>query len=263
VECRRGSQDQAVAYCSKAESRVEGPWSYGKLRVDRRHTFELLAGRVRDGEPSSVVAQEAPQLYVRYARGLQALEQATFSPVWRDVSCFFIEGGTGCGKSSLVYDSLGYAGVYALASSSPLWFDGYEAQAALFIDEYSGDIAREALLRILDGHPYRAPVKGGFRMARWTCVIVVSNFDLWRSFDDATMRRFLGSVERPGGGIWKLVGRRGDHGLLGERLRAGVRGEPLSQAPPPPRQALLRPGGGGVGHGLSEARCGGQPLNWG
>jgi len=260
VEPRRGSQTQAVAYCSKGESRLEGPWTWGEAAEDARRRLGELTDRVSRGEPAAAMATLAPELYVRHARGLQALEEATFVGAWRDVKCFYVYGPTGCGKSSLVYDTFGYSDVYALASQAPLWFDGYRGERVLFIDEYSRVFAREAFLRLLDGHPFRAPIKGAFVPARYVVVVVCSNFPLWQAFDDAERRRFLGWGGRHGGGVWRLAGQRGDHVELGERLRAALRGDELTEPPPLPREELLRPGGGG---GLDQARCGGLPLSWG
>lgn len=206
-----------------------------------------------------------PATFARHSRGLHAVEEATYVGAWRNVKCFFIYGPSGCGKSSLVYDTFGYADVYALASQSPLWFDGYRGQRVLLIDEYSRLFAREAFLRMLDGHPFSCAVKGAFVPARYTVVVLCSNYPLWVQFDDAERRRFLGWGGQHGGGIWKLAGQRGDHVELEQRLRLALAGGDLGEPPALPREQVLRPGGlGGVSEeGLGQAKCGGLPLSWG
>lgn len=119
---------------------------------------------------------------------------------------------SGAHPYSLRFARPGYDHVYALAGKSPLWFDSYEGEPVLLIDEYQGGIDAEALLRIVDGHPYQAPCKHGFIPARWTVVVIVSNYELFSCMPPELKRRF-------GGGVHELLGRRGDYVGLGEQLR--------------------------------------------
>ena len=86
-------------------------------------------------------------------------------------------------------------------------------ESVLLIDEYQGGIDAEAFLRIVDGHPYQAPCKHGFIPARWTVVVVVSNYELFSCMPPELKRRF-------GGGVHELLGRRGDYVQLAGQLRA-------------------------------------------
>lgn len=125
-----------------------------------------------------------------------------------------------CAASGHTLDSLrfartGYDHVYALAGKSPLWFDSYEGESVLLIDEYQGGIDAEAFLRVVDGHPYQAPCKHGFIPARWTVVVVVSNYELFSCMPPELKRRF-------GGGVHELLGRRGDYVQLAGQLRGAL-----------------------------------------
>lgn len=240
VEPRRGSQAQAIAYCSKEGTRVLGPWRFGEPSGDAgRLGLDGFVARLRDGTALRTVALEDVQTFARFRPALLQVAAWVEPRKWREVSCFYLCGETGTGKSALVYDTFGYENVYTLSSQSPLWFDRYAGQRVLFIDEFEGTIGRETLLRILDGHPYDGPVKGGFIGAQWTVVVLCSNSDFFAGFDPALRRRF----ER--GGFFRVVGQRGDLGRqpLAALLRGalgGGGGVPLRQADPPA-------GGGGVG----------------
>lgn len=215
LESRRGTQLEAISYCRKAESRVDGPWRLGAPTTDVQGAntgLKLFVQRLKDGEVLSQVAIEDGATYVRNCRGLAALADLFFSPSFRSVSCYYLYGATGCGKSSLVYDAFGYANVYALADKDPVWFDGYRGQDVLLIDEYQGLPREEALLRCLDGHPYSARYKGGFVNARWSVVVLCSNYDLFNNFTPELRRRF----DR--GGFFRLVGQRGGYGELAGKL---------------------------------------------
>jgi len=178
-----------------------------------RTDFHAVAQEVRDGASISAVAKEAPSVFVRYYRGLATLSGLVAGQQWRDVKCFYIAGPTGTGKSSFVYDCFGTGDVYSLASVNPLWFDGYEAQRVLLIDEFEEGFDQKALLRILDGHPYRAPIKGGFQQARWSFVFVVGNYWLIDGFTPELQRRFCAR--------WWFSRQRGGYKECEEWIKAG------------------------------------------
>lgn len=244
VESRRGTQADAIAYCSKAESRVAGPWRFGEPSVGTG--LASFVDRLRSGASLREAADGDVETYARNRSALRDFAQWLEPRGWRDVSCFYLCGATGTGKSALVYDTFGYANVYSLASQSPLWFDQYCAQSVLFIDEFAGTIARETLLRILDGHPYDAPVKGSFVCARWRVVVLCSNHDHFAGFDSALRRRF----ER--GGFFRVVGPRGS--VANEPLAELFRGAlgRLGRVPADEADAGADPAG-------VRAGAGGQP----
>lgn len=234
VESRRGSQAEAVAYCTKEGTRVLGPWQHGQPSQPRG--LGSFVARLRDGTALRTCALEDPETYARNRSACRDFASWLEVRAWREVSCFYLVGDTGCGKSALVYDTFGYENVYTLAGQSPLWFDRYAGQRVLFIDEYEGTIVREVLLRILDGHPFDGPVKGSFTGAQWTVVVIAANNDYFSGFDPALKRRF----DR--GGCFRVAGRRGDHGRLSELLRGalGVGGRvPLLEAGAPGGEARV------------------------
>ena len=61
------------------------------------------------------------------------------------------------------------------------WFDGYDAQEVLIIDEFSSQIPLDYLKKLLDSTPMRVETKGSTRKANWRYVIVTSqhNPDNW------------------------------------------------------------------------------------
>lgn len=231
VERRRGTQDEAIAYATKPDSRVLGPWSVGVPAVGqgaRSDIYGLAEEVIRGASDRDLVESGSGHHLIRYSRGIQHLRDAAADLQWRDVRGFYLWGPTGTGKTSLIYDIFGIECVYALASQAPLWFCGYGGQRVLLIDEYSHAIARETLLRVLDGHPYQAPFKGGHRAAQWTTVFLVSNDDFSGAFDPAMRRRF------DGGGVFYLDKKRGEYEDLIEYVKNGG----VAPAYPPPVQRM-------------------------
>lgn len=57
-----------------------------------------------------------------------------------------------------------------------MWFDGYQGQHTLILDDFSGDYcAFRYLLRLLDKYKLKVEIKGGFAWAVWTTVVITSN----------------------------------------------------------------------------------------
>ena len=92
----------------------------------------------------------------------------------RSVLVLVYWGDSGTGKTRKAIEDSG-SDFFILDQGERVWFDGYDGEKTLIVDDYYGWIKYGMLLRILDGHPYRAEIKGGFRWALWTRVIITSN----------------------------------------------------------------------------------------
>jgi len=77
-ERRHGSREQAIAYCSKAESQIAGPFTYGDPEIGQGYRSDLAeaAAAVAAGKTAAELAQLFPETYVRYHGGLAALAAA-------------------------------------------------------------------------------------------------------------------------------------------------------------------------------------------
>lgn len=92
----------------------------------------------------------------------------------RDVRVLYITGRAGCGKTRAIHESF----PNAFWKPEGDWWDGYEGQAVVVLDDYYGDLAYKTALRVLDRYPLRLPVKGGFVPAEFTTVVITSNATL-------------------------------------------------------------------------------------
>jgi len=168
IEPRYGSVDHNQKYTSK-----DGVWEeFGQPpkqgeRIDWTRAREELQQRHSVVE----VINNQPHLLPT----IRALERyATLSrqpPNDRDIRCIYIHGPSGCGKSRAVHQA--YPNAYWKPAGE--WWDGYEGQQVVVLDDYYGDQPYSQLLRVLDRYPLRLPVKGGFVPAEYTTVIITSN----------------------------------------------------------------------------------------
>jgi len=199
VSIRAKSREAARQYCmveqykGQDKGRLDGPWEWGDWSAGGTGTRSDLASAaayVKGGGTVVDVASKWPTTFIRYERGIRSLQQLLAPIQFRDVEGWYIWGDTGVGKSYWVFQTFGPENVYVVASESPLWFDGYSGQSVIFFEEFSSLVPIKALLRIVDGYPYDAPVKGAFVRAAWTRVIVTGNSDVTGQWPPELKRRF-------------------------------------------------------------------------
>ncbi|HIB69415.1 MAG TPA: hypothetical protein EYO33_31120 [Phycisphaerales bacterium] len=136
-----------------------------------------------DGATWDDLAADHAGVVMKYTRGvtkLKSIYSKKNSADWRKVEVEVVVGDTGIGKTrGVLYDEKDErrAGIYVLCCSdaNSLWWDGYDGEQCLLIDEFTGWIKYSFLLRVLDGHQLRLPVKGGFTYAQWVRVVITSN----------------------------------------------------------------------------------------
>jgi len=61
-----------------------------------------------------------------------------------------------------------------------VWFDGYDGDKVLIMDEFSPTLIRSSYLRrLLDVYRLQVPFKGGFLYALWHTVVITTNMAPW------------------------------------------------------------------------------------
>lgn len=177
LEKRRGTRLEAKNYCMKTETRLKdtepyewGSWEEGGqgARVDLKEA--LLSNRtIRDFRDNN------PLLYCKYRNGIKDIygdRTKDETKSFRKVSVEYVYGKTGTGKTRY---GMRWKDTYKIEGSNLEWWDGYNGEKNILIDEYNNDIKITKLLNILDGYQLRLPIKGSFTYANWNNVIITSN----------------------------------------------------------------------------------------
>lgn len=75
LEVRRGTQDQAIAYCKKKDDTYRaGPWEFGEIvKQGHRSDLKRVHEMVKDGKTDREICDEMPGDYIRYSRGIKAM----------------------------------------------------------------------------------------------------------------------------------------------------------------------------------------------
>lgn len=174
VQKRYGSQDEAINYCKKDGKFFE----FGERKKQGERTdLKEIARKLIDGSKSiEDIMMEEPDTYCRYRNGLKdfaGLGLKNTTKEFRQVEVIVLWGDPGTGKTREAKEN--NPSNYTLEMGDRVWFDGYNGEKCLIIDDFYGWIKYGQLLRILDGYQLRLEVKGSFTYANWNKVYITSN----------------------------------------------------------------------------------------
>jgi len=192
LEPARGTPWQNREYCSKEGNYVErGELPQQGSRTDLGKAIDTL----KTTNSITCVAQEHPEIFVKYYRGLRELfTTCNTSRTWKTkVIC--LHGETGTGKTSAAsLASSPYSTYWKMASNQ--WWDGYEGQEIVIIDDYRRDLCSfHYLLRLMDRYPLLVEVKGGTVQFLAKVIIITSPKSLLEVWTNRTDEE-LGQLRR-------------------------------------------------------------------
>lgn len=163
-EPRNGTRDQAIAYCKKPESRVAGPWEFGQ-NTGQGHRSDLveLTEKIRGGGSILDIASEFPSAYIRYSRGIERLANliGPRRKVDWEMRVIVLWGDSGSGKTHLAKEWFPDAYDWMPQRGNQIWWDGYNGETAILINEFANNFQFHYALRILDEPGIRVETKGG------------------------------------------------------------------------------------------------------
>jgi len=211
LEVRRGSRKQAILYCLKSlettptssESSSElcndtnaltlstgedsistGVHLYGwqgtpeelisslkPTKQTQKERLQQLKKKIDDGQNEIDIINEDFEIWVKYNRSLRLYKTLITPKRNHEVEVIVIQGPTGTGKSKYAQDN--YPDAYWKQRS--IWWDGYENDETVVIDEFYGWIPYDTLLRICDRYPLLVETKGGQIQFTAKRIIITSN----------------------------------------------------------------------------------------
>ena len=171
LEPMKGTCAQNEVYCSKGGMYTE----WGKYtQQGARSDLDAIKVILDNNGTMKSVAESHFGDFCRYNRGFAKYKELVLkgdTVKWRTVEVIWISGPTGSGKTRMACA----APCFMIAASQMGWWDGYEGEKTLCIDEYANDGKITHMLSLLDGYQKRLPIKGGFTYANWDKVYVTTN----------------------------------------------------------------------------------------
>nr|QGR26085.1 replication-associated protein [Gull circovirus] len=155
-EKARGSDQQNADYCGKDGEILT---MIGTPSDNKPSDLAGAVAAVKRGSQMSEIAREFSEVFVKYGRGLRDLRLLIGCPP-RDfkTEVIVLIGPPGCGKSKLANEMEG-SKFYKMKGD---WWDGYDNQDIVIIDDFYGWLPYCECLRLCDRYPHRVPVKGAY-----------------------------------------------------------------------------------------------------
>lgn len=166
---------QAQQYCSKDETRIEGPYQIGEPYKDKTQTWILLAKYIKEGDINKIKEDLLP-LYTRYKHSItEQIIEANPPKTVNHLRGIYISGPAGCGKSSYVHTLQPY---YKLQNK---WWDGYFNEEIVVMEDIDNTTLQWAthFIKIwTDHYPTRGEKKGSTVNLQHEWFILTSNHRL-------------------------------------------------------------------------------------
>lgn len=187
--------EAAEAYVWKEETRVEGTqFELGRKPVNRakQADWDRIWNSAKEGKIEEIPAD----IRIRSYGSLKKIEK-DYMPrvaVEREVRVYW--GKTGVGKSRRAWEEAGLT-AYPKDPCTKFW-DGYQGDECVVIDEFRGQIGISHILRWFDRYPVSIETKGSGSVLRAKRIWITSNIhpndwypDLDQETKDALMRRLI------------------------------------------------------------------------
>ena len=125
----------------------------------------------------------------------QVIVQEKYKNSWRDLTCVYIYGDTGTGKTRSVMEKYGYENVFRVTDYFHP-FDNYRGQDVIIFEEFRSGFRIADMLNYLDGYPLELPCRYANKYACYTKVYIISNIPLSEQYRNQPQESFNAFLRR-------------------------------------------------------------------
>lgn len=178
----------AEEYVWKEDTRVEGTQfeEGSKKNAKRKIDWDDVREKAITGQIEDIDSHA----YISHYRTFKMIYQDHKEvPERPGQTCELLYGKTGCGKSHNAYKKAKELGRVYWKANDTKWWDGYDGEEVCIIDDFSGHIPLDLILRWIDWYPCRVEVKGGMVPLEVKHWFITSNnaMDTW--YPDESLER--------------------------------------------------------------------------
>lgn len=185
-EIMRGTLDQAEKYCTKEDTRLDGPYRRGaKPQPGKRNDLYDIKDMIDSGSSIKEVRNAYYGTFIRYRKAL-VNDRLTCAPKERGKpTVFILWGASGTGKTRLVHE------VFPKAYWKPKskWWDGYQQEDVVVFDEFYGWLSLDEILRVMDRYPLFVEKKGSVVAMTSNTFVFTSNTDPYQWYRNMPQHR--------------------------------------------------------------------------
>lgn len=182
-ETRKGSPEQAANYCKKDNKFYEN----GKISCQgkRSDLSEIKLQIDLGSNPAEISLQD--ENFSTWCRNYKAIEKYYLIKNNLSVKIIptvtWLHGTTGTGKTRFVHNFREIFGCKMYTKDNTQWWDGYEFEEIILIDDISKEFNYRSLLRILDRYEYTGQSKGSYTRVNSKFIFITCDTHPKKLFD--------------------------------------------------------------------------------
>ncbi len=155
-EIKRGGRSEARAYCMKDDTRTDdhfpieiGDWIPSRADDTRLSgKLTVIGEMIKEGTSLKRIASEHPAAYMRYHKGIKALQNMQSFKRENPPEVILYYGPTGSGKTRAVMDDHPDT-LWTTSLGCGKWFDGFDNHEDALFDDFGGKTSHWRLLDFL------------------------------------------------------------------------------------------------------------------
>lgn len=196
----------ANEYVWKDHTSLGNRWEWGSLPTKRncKEDWEEVWESACEGN----LLEITPSIRVQHYNNLKRIQMDHMKPIGLEKTVVVYWGPSGTGKSRRAWQEAGLD-AYPKAPTTKFW-DGYQGQKNVVIDEFFGQIEISHLLRWLDRYPVCIETKGSGTVLNATHIWITSNIDPRQWYPQASAEQQTALRRRIKIIYWPLVRRMPD-----------------------------------------------------
>lgn len=197
-----GTAEQNIAYCSKEDGRVRGPYILGEPTTTNKGS-KVISALHASKDIRQYAANMTTDKELALFKQAEAFYNATATPRQHQTKCIVLWGPGGTGKSTLARNLAKkmYPEEVHYSKDNTKWWPNYAGEKVVIIDEFKGCLTLTDFKRMIDTGPWTVEVKGGHRQFTSELVIICSNTppERWYSHEvmEGNREAFQRRLEEP------------------------------------------------------------------
>jgi len=165
-EVRKGTQMEAINYCKKGDTALDGPWEYGEAKEQGKRSDLLdIKRKIDEMQPIRTIQEDHFASFVRHSKFFKEYKRQKTPARNFKTKTFLFVGLPGHGKSTMMKILARYIGSYYKATNkkgSGQYWDDYDGEDVIILDEFDGSrMTPTDFNDLADEHECVLPVHGG------------------------------------------------------------------------------------------------------